>query len=150
MREAIASVISIGARGDFYEKQPSTYSTQHPPKSIQIESVFRTKITSTHNTTQPQSPGCGGNMSGRNTMVLVFNRGGPGSYRSRERREVISQNETQFYSKAHTADSQELESAFSEQRSSLEHHTRDKTSPTRLLQRRSMMSSRRNTLLSFI
>ena len=33
-------------------------------------------------------------------MLLVFSRGGPGSYRSRERRGVISQKETQFYSKA--------------------------------------------------
>ena len=51
--------------------------------------------------TQPQSAGCGGSMSGRNTMLLVSNRGGPGSYRSRERRGVISQKETHFYSKAH-------------------------------------------------
>ena len=33
-------------------------------------------------------------------MMLVFNRGGPGSYRRRERRGVIPQKETQFYSKA--------------------------------------------------
>ena len=33
-------------------------------------------------------------------MLLAFCRGRPGSYRSRERRGVISQKETQFYSKA--------------------------------------------------
>ena len=30
-------------------------------------------------------------------MLLVLNRGGPGSYRSRQRRGVISQEETRFY-----------------------------------------------------
>ena len=33
-------------------------------------------------------------------MLLVINRRAPGSYRCRERRGVISQKETQFYSKA--------------------------------------------------
>ena len=44
--------------------------------------------------------------------------------------------------------SEELESAFSEQPSSLDNHTH--TNPTRLLERRSMMSIMRNTLLRAI
>ena len=88
-------------------------------------------------------------MSSIHTRLLVFNRGGPGSYRSRQRRGVASQEEARFYPAKHSI-SQELDSAFSEQRSSLEHHTQDETSPTRLLLRRSMTSTRRYTLLSFI
>ena len=62
-------------------------------------------------------------MSSTHTMLLVFNRGGPGSYRSHhQRREVTSQEETRFYPAKHSR-SQELDSAFSEQRSSLENHT---------------------------
>ena len=54
----------------------------------------------TAHTAHALSAGCGGNTSSRNTMLAVFNRGGPGSYRRRERRGVIPQKETQFYSKA--------------------------------------------------
>ena len=68
-------------------------------------------------------------------MLLVFNRGEPGSYRSRERRGAISQKETQFYNNS-IAGSQELETAFSERPSSLEDHTQAKTSPTRLVRQR--------------
>ena len=39
-------------------------------------------------------------MSSRSTTLLVVSRGGSGSHRSRERRGVISQKETQFLSKA--------------------------------------------------
>ena len=77
------------------------YSAQHPPKfRDRISFQNQDGLNTTHTTTQPQSAGCGSNMmSSRNTMLLVFNRGGPGSYRSRERRGVISQKETQFCSK---------------------------------------------------
>ena len=82
-------------------------------------------------------------------MLLVFNRGGPGSYRSsRERRGKISQIETQFYSKA-----QQIPRSFNQhffQNNRVGSKPTLKTSPTRLLRPRSMMSSRRNTLLSFI
>ena len=53
-------------------------------------------------------------------MLLVFRRSGPGSYRSRERRGVLFQNETYLILQQSTADSLELESAFSEQPRSLE------------------------------
>ena len=102
----------------------------------------------TAHTAHALSAGCGGNTSSRNTMLAVFNRGGPGSYRRREPRGVISQKETQILQQS-TAHSQGLESAFSEQRSSLENHSQDKPSHTRLLRRRDMMSSRRSTPLSF-
>ena len=99
MREVIASSISIGAIGGLYKKQPPTYSTQHLPKfRDRISFQNQDGLNTTHTTAQPQSAGCGGNMSSRSTMLLVFNRGGPGSYR--ERRGVMSQKETQFYSKA--------------------------------------------------
>ena len=79
-------------------------------------------------------------------MLLVFNRGGPGSYRSRERRGVISQKETLFYSIAQPIP-RSLNQHFQKQPSLPENHTQDKPSPTRLLRRRSMISARRNTLL---
>ena len=83
-------------------------------------------------------------------MLLVFNRGGPGSNRSRERRGVISQKETQFYSKAQQIPRRLNQHFQNNQPSSFENHAQGKTSPSRLLRQRSMMSSRRNTLLSFI
>ena len=90
-------------------------------------------------------------MRSGNTMLLVFNRGGPGRNRSRERRGVISQKETQFHSKAQQIPRSLNQHFQNNQPSSLENtHTQDKTSPTRLLRRRSIMSSRRNTLLSCI
>ena len=105
---------------------------------------------STHTATHPLSGGVGGgNTISTHTMLLAFNRGGPGSCHSRQRSGVISLEETRFYPAKHSK-SQELDSALSEQRSSLKNHTQDETSPTRLLRRRSMTSTRRQTLLSFI
>ena len=92
---------------DQREKWPlqktTTNSTQHPPKFHGDRISFQNHqdgLNTTHTTTQALSAGCGGNTSTRNTMRLVFNRGGPGSYRRRDRRGVISQKETHFYSKA--------------------------------------------------
>ena len=126
----MASAISIGARGGLYKKQPPTCSTQHPPK-------FRDRISfqnhqdglnTTHTIIQPQSTGCGGNMSSsRNTMLIVSNLGGPGSYRSRERRGVVSQKETKFYSKVKHSRYPGAWISISEQPSSLENHTQDKS-----------------------
>ena len=83
-------------------EKATTYSTQHPPKFHRVRISFQNQdgLNTTHTTTQALSAGCGGNTSTRNTMRLVFNRGGPGSYRRRDRRGVISQKETHFYSKA--------------------------------------------------
>ena len=55
-------------------------------------------------------------MSSRNTMLLVFNRGGPGSYRSRELRGMISQKETRFYSERSTTDSRSLNQHYQNRR----------------------------------
>ena len=72
----------------------------HPtPLKCRDRISFRNQdgLNTTHTTTQPLSARWGGNMSSRNTMLLVFNRGAPGSYRSREHRGVISQKETRFW-----------------------------------------------------
>ena len=72
-------------------------------------------------------------MSSINTMLLVFNRGGPGSYRSRQRSWGDLSGRTSIIYPAKHSRFEELGAAFSEQRSSLEDYTQDKTSPIRLL-----------------
>ena len=91
--------------------------------------------------TQPQSAGCGGSMSGRNTMLLVSNRGGPGSYRSREQRVVISQKAQQILM------SLNIHFQNSWVRRKTVHRTRQALPAC--CGGDVMMSSRRNTLLSF-
>ena len=74
-----------------------TYSTQHHERFIEISfQNHQDGLHTTHTTTQALSAGCGRKMSSRNTMLLVFSRGGPGSYRSREQRVVISQKAQQI------------------------------------------------------
>ena len=92
---------------DQREKWPlqktTTNSTQHPPKFRGDRISFQNHqdgLNTTHTRQHNPSQRGGGNINSRSTMLLVFNCGGPGSYRSRERRGVISQKETQFYSKA--------------------------------------------------
>ena len=65
-------------------------------------------------------------MSSTHTRLLVLNLGGSGSYRSCQRRGLTSQEETRFFTVKHSR-CQELDSAFSEKRSSFEHHTHDET-----------------------
>ena len=72
-----------------------TYSTQHHERFIEISFQNHQDGLHTTHTTQALSAGCGRKMSSRNTMLLVFSRGGPGSYRSREQRVVIPQKEAQ-------------------------------------------------------
>ena len=125
-------LVFVRERGDSFRnvdrREVAAMKSNHvfhptPPKFNRYRISFQNHqdgLNTKHTTSQALSAGCGGNMSTRNTMLPVINRGGPGSYRSRERCGVISQKETQFYSKAQQIRSEELESAFSEQKSSLE------------------------------
>ena len=122
---AIASIISIGAS---WPPSKSTSRSRISPDATKV-CVLRTSKTPHARQHTPYQGGWGENMSSINTRLLVFNHGRPGSYRSRQRRGVTSQEETRFYPTKHSR-SQELGSAFPEQRSSLEHHTQDETSAT--------------------
>ena len=71
-----------------------SYSTQRHQKMFTFENFQDSTHTRQH---PPYQGGWGGNMSSIYTRLLVFNRGGPDSYRSRQRRGVTSQEETRFY-----------------------------------------------------
>ena len=105
-------LVFVRERGDSFRnvdrREVAAMKSNHvfhptPPKFNRYRISFQNHqdgLNTKHTTSQALSAGCGGNMSTRNTMLPVINRGGPGSYRRRERRGVIPQKETQFYSKA--------------------------------------------------
>ena len=60
----------------------------------------RTGLNTTRTKTQALSAWCGGNMTSRNTMLLVFSSGGSGSFRSRERSDMVSKTASKLFRKA--------------------------------------------------